>query len=553
MHCINSLVTEYDFLWFTLSLPEVPALVYYSHFTAILVTTLVGLFVLFKLRHDLVVKVLFSLAITFSLLALVDVLLWTITDSRFVMFLWASWLTLFLLTVLLSWYFLYVFIYKKDISAKTKLFAFSALFILEIVSTTRIDLIAFDLTNCNAIENPYVLYIVFASAFLVSLWCGVAIGKRIVGTNDFKMRRPQLMIYFGVLFFNIAFMFATLMASMEFLFVIKEEESFLFEQYGYYAMTAFYALLAYLITTYKIFNIKIFASQALVVSLWVLIGSLLLVVKSDASRVITLLTLALSVVFGLALVRSVRKEVEARHLLAEANEGQERFIHFLSHEVKGYLTIARNGFSAIAQGDVGEVPREVSNVAQSALSRMNDGVVTVENILKSANLKSGNVTFAFAPFDLATALQSCVESVRPMARDRGLSLECTVLEGEYTVVGDRENIAEHVLKNLIENAIHYTPNGSVKVEAEAGVDMLTVRISDTGIGITPEDKKRLFTQGGRGAESTKYNVHSTGHGLFIAMSIVEAHGGTLCAESEGPGKGATFICTIPRRAQSIRQ
>jgi signal transduction histidine kinase len=68
---------------------------------------------------------------------------------------------------------------------------------------------------------------------------------------------------------------------------------------------------------------------------------------------------------------------------------------------------------------------------------------------------------------------------------------------------------------------------------------------DTGVGITPEDMKRLFTEGGHGAESIKVNVHSTGYGLYIAKQIAEAHGGAIRAESEGKGKGSRFIVELP--------
>ena len=70
-------------------------------------------------------------------------------------------------------------------------------------------------------------------------------------------------------------------------------------------------------------------------------------------------------------------------------------------------------------------------------------------------------------------------------------------------------------------------------------------MKDTGIGINEEDKERLFTEGGHGKDSQKVNAHSTGYGLFIAKSIVLAHGGTIRAESDGEGKGSTFIVEFP--------
>ncbi len=70
-------------------------------------------------------------------------------------------------------------------------------------------------------------------------------------------------------------------------------------------------------------------------------------------------------------------------------------------------------------------------------------------------------------------------------------------------------------------------------------------VKDNGIGITPEDMKNLFTEGGHGKESIKTNVHSTGYGLYIAKKIIEAHGGRIWAESDGQDKGARFIVELP--------
>ncbi len=71
------------------------------------------------------------------------------------------------------------------------------------------------------------------------------------------------------------------------------------------------------------------------------------------------------------------------------------------------------------------------------------------------------------------------------------------------------------------------------------------------MGSSEEDKKRLFTEGGHGKESQKVNVHSTGYGLFIAKNVTEAHGGTIRAESTGPGQGSTFVVELPAESGTV--
>jgi two-component system CheB/CheR fusion protein len=115
----------------------------------------------------------------------------------------------------------------------------------------------------------------------------------------------------------------------------------------------------------------------------------------------------------------------------------------------------------------------------------------------------------------------------------------------YTVTGDRAQTGDHVLRNLLENAVNYTPKGSVAVSLKKENGKILLTIADSGVGISEEDKKKLFTEGGKGKDSIKVNVHSTGYGLFIAKNVVTAEGGTIRAESAGPGKGSRFIAEFP--------
>ena len=119
------------------------------------------------------------------------------------------------------------------------------------------------------------------------------------------------------------------------------------------------------------------------------------------------------------------------------------------------------------------------------------------------------------------------------------------------MLGDEEKLRRHVIRNIIDNSIKYTPSGSVKVDltrvpsSQTAKNLLRMTVADTGVGVSKEDMAHLFTEGGRGADAIKVNVHSTGYGLFIAKAIVEAHGGKIWAESEGKDRGSRFIVELP--------
>jgi signal transduction histidine kinase len=98
---------------------------------------------------------------------------------------------------------------------------------------------------------------------------------------------------------------------------------------------------------------------------------------------------------------------------------------------------------------------------------------------------------------------------------------------------------------MIENSIKYTPAGKIMVGLENTGGKALLSIKDTGLGISEEDKKNLFTEGGRGKDSIKVNVDSTGYGLYTVKMVVEAHKGRVWAESRGAGLGSQFYVEIP--------
>lgn len=242
-----------------------------------------------------------------------------------------------------------------------------------------------------------------------------------------------------------------------------------------------------------------------------------------------------------------------KQTLEIVNAQQENLLHFISHEIKGYLTDSQAGFSSIVEGDFGTVPPPLKTMAETALLKMRQGIDTIVSILKASDMKKGTVAYKKAPLDFRAVVQSIVSEQKPAAYEKHLGLDVEIAEGKYLMQGDEEKLREHVVRNLIENAILYTPAGTIRVElSEADgpstalrAGMIRFSVKDSGVGITPEDMARLFTEGGHGKDSIMVNVHSTGYGLFIAKQVVNAHGGKIWAESEGAGKGAKFIVELP--------
>lgn len=233
--------------------------------------------------------------------------------------------------------------------------------------------------------------------------------------------------------------------------------------------------------------------------------------------------------------------------LEKTNARQENLLHYIGHEVKGFLTKDAGALASLMEGDYGQLPDQVKTFVERSLAQARDGVRSVTDILTASNQKTGKITYAQDSFDLKEVASAIIEKARGLAEAKGLALTFSSDEvgNPYTFVGDKEKIGENVLRNIVENSIYYTPSGSVAISLKKENGKYLFSVKDTGVGISDEDKQKLFTEGGHGVESQKVNAHSTGYGLFIAKNIAEAHGGTIRAESEGPGKGSTFTVELP--------
>lgn len=256
---------------------------------------------------------------------------------------------------------------------------------------------------------------------------------------------------------------------------------------------------------------------------------------------------------GWLLQRSVDAEIQQRitiqaqeQELEKINAQQVNLLHFISHEIKGNLNKAQGVFAGMLEGDYGQLSPQLSTIAKGSLDDVRGGIAMVMDILDASNLRKGSVSYDKKPFDIRHTVLATTDAVRNVAMARGLQVEViTPPSGALTINGDEAKIEKHVIRNLVDNAIHYTQEGFVRVSIHAAHNTVQFAVEDSGVGITPEDMAHLFTEGGKGKESTKVNVNSTGYGLFIAKQVVEAHGGSIRAESEGAGKGSRFVVELP--------
>ena len=230
--------------------------------------------------------------------------------------------------------------------------------------------------------------------------------------------------------------------------------------------------------------------------------------------------------------------------LKETAQKQQELLRFVSHEVKSHLAKSKAAFASIVEGDYGTISDPLSSMAHQALADSQKGVETVMSILNDSGLKQSAVHFEMKPFDLSATVRRAAEEFRPQMERKGLSLQ-TSIAPISEIRGDEEKIERHVIRNLLENALRYTPAGHIEVMLQNIDGVARLSVVDTGIGMDAAEIGKLFTQGGHGEHSKEVNPDSTGYGLFVAKQVVDAHGGRIWASSNGAGTGSRFFAEFP--------
>jgi PAS domain S-box-containing protein len=237
-----------------------------------------------------------------------------------------------------------------------------------------------------------------------------------------------------------------------------------------------------------------------------------------------------------------RKEME--EALKEADRRREDYLAMLAHELRNPLAPLRNGLHVLARRP--DDPNLVTQVRAMMGRQVENMARIVDDLLDVSRVARGKVVLRKARVDLADVARTCAEDRRAVAEGTGLQLVFAAPNGPVWVDGDETRLSQ-VLDNLIHNAVKFTPKGgSVTVTATAEGQSAVVRVRDTGLGIDPNVLPRLFevfTQADRSLDRSRGGL---GLGLALARGLVDLHGGTVEARSDGPGKGSEFVVRLPR-------
>jgi signal transduction histidine kinase len=229
--------------------------------------------------------------------------------------------------------------------------------------------------------------------------------------------------------------------------------------------------------------------------------------------------------------------------IREADRHKDEFLAMLAHELRNPLAPLTNALHMLRpdglEGPEAEQVRAIAERQVRHLTRL------VDDLLDVSRINNGKIQLRKGRVDLGAAIARAVDSARPLIESRRHELSISLPDGPVSLEADAARL-EQVLSNLLNNAAKYTePGGRIELEAGCEADEAFVRVRDTGIGIAPELLPRvfdLFTQEERSLDRSQGGL---GIGLTLVRRLVQLHGGSVVATSDGVGRGSEFVVRLP--------
>ncbi|MGB3869131.1 MAG: ATP-binding protein [Flavobacteriales bacterium] len=238
-------------------------------------------------------------------------------------------------------------------------------------------------------------------------------------------------------------------------------------------------------------------------------------------------------------VTALERSAEA---LKEADRRKDEFLAVLAHELRNPLAPLRSGVELLAEDSDPDVVKQAHRIMSRQVEHM---VQLVDDLMDLSRVNRGLIDLAMEPIELRDVLEAAVEVVRPMIEQHQHRLHVEFHADPIMINGNSTRLTQ-IFGNLLNNAAKYTqPGGSITLQVEKREDQVSISVTDTGVGIRPEDQTKVFEMFAQVSRQTDRAQGGLGIGLNIVQRLTRMHGGSISVSSEGLGNGSVFTVHLP--------
>ncbi len=441
------------------------------------------------------------------------------------------------LMFLFVFYFVYSFVNKNTMPMYLKCILGLLIAPLLFLAPTHYYMTSYNFATCEVVENVnYLHYSLYIKILFTLLSAGYLF--QAIKFNTFS-RKVVIVLLVAVLSFLGTFMVSGYIASYT--------ENYLYSIYGLLGAVVFLLSMEYLVISEGLFETRTVGAQIFIGILFIINFPSIFFAQETIDKILWAAESIVIIGIGYFLITSVKEGIEQRKTLEEKNfelielnATKTEFLSFASHQLKSPLTSIKWGMSAMKDTKLDENQSTITNQVMLIANQM---IRTVTDFLNSTKLESGELQINKTLIEMSVLVQKIVNEFHPIAEMKHIAL-CVDFPMEQVQIQVDETKIEQVIANFIDNATKYTKEGVIAVKLLVIGDKIRLEVSDTGSGMEKGESEKLFHKYIRGSAAS-HNSGGSGIGLYLGKEIIELHGGTIGAYSEGLGKGSTFWFELP--------
>lgn len=521
---------------------------YYSHLLPIFVTLAVSFFVLNKSRYSFLSIIFSSFTLFFCLWLLGDVITWTSSDYNLVTAVWAPLDYINIIFFLLGAYFFAVFVREKDIPNWWKFVGVFAILPAWWITFSNQSISIFWQPVCEAFNNDFLSSYKFIIEVIVIAF--IMLYALFRGRKTSVLKRWQIAVVTLALLLFFGFFSTTE-------YIASQTGIYEINLYSLFVLPVFLLMIIYSVTNFEIFKVRLIGSQLFSYLLVIMVGSQFFFLQESTARMLTLITFFLSLFFGVLLVRSGKREEEARKnvekiakklemansKLKELDKQKDELLSIVSHQLATPVSSIKWYTEMLMDGDLGKVSKEQKEHLSSMIGVAGNLSDLVSMILDVSRIQLGRMHIEKQELDLSSFFKEILEIIKPKADEKKIKFNINI-PSKFPRANLDKRYTHMTIENLLSNAIKYTPSaGVVDLTIEIKENVLFCKVQDTGVGIPKEDQGQIFGKMFR-ATNVRNSVEGNGFGLYVAKGAIEAQGGKIWFKSS-EGKGTTFFIELP--------
>ncbi len=242
-------------------------------------------------------------------------------------------------------------------------------------------------------------------------------------------------------------------------------------------------------------------------------------------------------------IRNEQRRQEAEERVRESDRNKDEFIATLAHELRNPLAPLRSGLQFVRRAKPGDLAvARMQDIMERQVTHL---VRLVDDLLDVSRISRGKVELRKEQIDVVAIVRQAIADVRALMEPKNLAIHVCGLDAPLPMIGDPVRVSQ-IIVNLLDNAIKYSEQGgTISVAAQREGTEISIAVSDTGAGISPEILPMVFDLFTQGGGSAKHERAGLGIGLALVRKLVEMHGGAVEAQSDGVGRGARFLVRLP--------